>query len=200
MAFRTWTGGRPGTRRSTTVAATAVAIVLALATAAAAWLPLRSGDAPAPAPPSPTSLELETDAAGRDAPTIDPVWRCPVDGGRAEFRDDYGYRKPNGRIHRGVDLYALLGTPVVAPTSGEVEHSEGGPAGKQVILHTDGDRRYVFAHLSRFGADGDVAAGETIGYVGTSGNARGALSHLHFEIRAADGPVDPFPMLDEHCR
>lgn len=202
MSFRTWSAsdGRRSTARSAVVAGAALAVVVALATAALAWLPPGSGSPPqGDTPPIADHTEDATTAADRGDPDpIDLVWRCPIET-RAEFRDDYGYRKPNGRIHRGVDLYAPLGTPVVAPRPGRVERSEGGMAGKEVTLHTEGER-YVFAHLSRFGDDGEVEGGEEIGYVGTTGNARGATAHLHFEIRDEDGPTDPFPLLDEHCR
>lgn len=199
MSFRTWSANGRGrrTRRSTVVAGVALAALLALATAALAWFPVGSDPEPQQEPRPATSGADDGTADDSDDP-IDLVWLCPV-GGRAEFRDDYGYRKPSGRIHRGVDLYAPLGTPVVAPRPGRIERSEGSMAGKEVTLHTDG-RRYVFAHLSRFGEDGQVEAGEEIGYVGTTGNAEGATPHLHFEIRGEDGTSDPYPLLDEHCR
>lgn len=199
MSFRTWSARDRGrrTRRSTVVAGVALAAILALATAALAWFPAGSDPrSPEDAPPAASGADDST-ADESDDP-IDLVWLCPVQG-RAEFRDDYGYRKPGGRVHRGVDLYAPLGTPVVAPRPGRVERSEGGMAGKEVTLHAEG-RRFVFAHLSRFGEDGQVEAGEEIGYVGTTGNAEGATPHLHFEIRDRDGTSNPFPLLDEHCR
>lgn len=197
MAFRTWSAHRGRrTRRSTVVVGVALAALLALASAALAWFPFDSD--PEPQQEARPATSDEDDGTADDSDAIDLVWICPVRG-RAEFRDDYGYRKPSGRIHRGVDLYAPLGTPVVAPRPGRVERSEGGMAGKQVTLHAE-ERRYVFAHLSRFGEDGHVEAGEEIGYVGTTGNAEGATPHLHFEMRDEDGTSNPYPLLDEHCR
>lgn len=199
MAFRTWSANDRGrrARRSTVVAGVAVAALLALATAALAWFP--AGSAPEPQQEARPADPGVDDATAEDSDDpIDLLWFCPVRS-RAEFRDDYGYRKPSGRIHRGVDLYAPLGTPVVAPRPGSVERSEGGMAGRQVTLHADG-QRFVFAHLSRFGEDGQVEAGDEIGYIGTTGNAEGATPHLHFEIREGTGTSDPFPLLDEHCR
>lgn len=197
MSYPTWsaTGGRTR-RRWTTVAGLVALVVLAVAGAAFAWFPGPSEPGPGPdASPAATSSDAEPDTA---SPSRAALWHCPVDG-RTAFRDDFGYRKPSGRVHRGVDLYAARGTPVVAPQPGRVEQVTGGMAGKQVVLHGE-ERRYVFAHLDRFGEDGTVEAGDVVGYVGTSGNARGSRPHLHFEIRGPDGPVDPFPLLDEHCR
>lgn len=198
MSYRTWsaTGGRVRRRWTTVLGLVALAVV-AVAGAAFAWFPGPSSESePEPGrAPAPTSSEGATDTA---SPSRAPMWHCPVDG-RTAFRDDFGYRKPSGRVHRGVDLYAARGTPVVAPQPGRVEQATGGTAGKQVVLHGEG-RRYVFAHLDRFAEDGTVEAGDVVGYVGTSGNARGSRPHLHFEIRGPDGPVDPFPLLDEHCR
>ena len=60
-------------------------------------------------------------------------------------------------------------------------------------LSHPGGKETRYAHMSRF-ADGlvvgkQVAAGELIGYVGTTGNSTGP--HLHFEVRVGDAPVDP---------
>ena len=62
------------------------------------------------------------------------------------------------------------------------------------ITHAD-ERTTLYAHLSKvLVSSGDsVSAGETIGYVGDTGNADGA--HLHFEVRQSGQTVDPRPFI-----
>jgi peptidoglycan LD-endopeptidase LytH len=126
-------------------------------------------------------------------------WRCPVPG--AGFVDDYGYVKPNGHVHHGVDLYAGRGTPVVAPVSGVVSAFPNRLGGKAVHLSGNDGNRYYGAHLDRYGRTGWVKAGTVIGYVGNSGDAVGGPAHLHFEVRPGGGaPVSPYPLLATACR
>jgi murein DD-endopeptidase MepM/ murein hydrolase activator NlpD len=116
----------------------------------------------------------------------------------------FGAGRP-GHAHRGQDIMAAAGTPVVAPRAGFVSwrayQAEG--AGHYLVIRGDDARDYVFMHLQ----DGSivvekgqaVAAGGELGAVGATGRAAGA--HLHFEIWPggwyADGsePIDPLPDL-----
>lgn len=142
--------------------------------------------------PAPTATALAV-----EVPDDLSLWRCPVRG-RPEFRHDFGV--VNGEYHRGIDLYAYRGTPVLAPVDGTVEHLEGSVGGRQFVLHGDDGRTYIGSHLERLGAEGRVLAGDVVGAVGTSGNAVGSSPHLHFEVHEDGEPIDPFPLLDEHCR
>ncbi len=136
--------------------------------------------------------------AAQNAVAPTPIAACPVPG--AQFSNDYGYPRPGGRFHDGVDLFAPTGTPVLAPVSGWVQHLTGPLGGNQFILRGDDGHRYAGSHLSAFGAAGQVTAGTVIGYVGDTGNALGARSHLHFDIRPGGGPsVNPFAVLDAAC-
>ena len=116
------------------------------------------------------------------------------------FISDFGIRKPSGRFHNGVDLYASRGTPVVAPVTGHVEQLTGVRAGIQFTLAGVDGHTYIGTHLDAFGASGQVRAGEVIGTVGSSGNARGTPPHLHFEIHLhGTRLVDPHPTLLSAC-
>ena len=124
--------------------------------------------------------------------------RCPIDGAR--FMNDFGFPRSGGRFHDGNDLFAPIGTPIHAPVSGRLEQIVGRLGGRQFRLWGSDGSVYIGSHLSRFGAAGRVAAGEVIGYVGTTGNAVGGPPHLHFEIRPDNGPsVNPYPTLRTVC-
>ncbi len=121
-------------------------------------------------------------------------WICPV--GPASFFNDWGFPRAGGRYHEGNDLFISRGTPVVAPVSGTVEYIVGSIGGNQFFLHGDDGARYLGSHMDGFnGKDRKVTAGEVLGYVGTSGNARGTSPHLHFGIYLNGNAVNPYPTL-----
>lgn len=122
---------------------------------------------------------------------------CPVPG--ATFFNDWGFPRSGGRSHAGTDLFAPRGTPVRAPAGGQVAIATGNLGGKQFRLTTSSGVRYFGSHLDAFGATGQVGAGDVIGYVGDSGNARGSRPHLHFEVHPSGSAVNPFPLLHGSC-
>ena len=140
--------------------------------------------------------KLEVPATGTSTPSS--TFTCPVPGSR--FVNDYGYIKPDGRFHQGIDLFAKRGTQVRAPVSGRVEAVNGTLGGLQFWLHGDDGNLYIGTHLSAFGLVGQVPAGAVIGAVGDSGNALGAPPHLHFEILVNGKATNPYPKLAQSCR
>jgi murein DD-endopeptidase MepM/ murein hydrolase activator NlpD len=125
----------------------------------------------------------------------------PVNGlyfpvaGPCSFTNDWGAPRSVGRTHKGCDIMADYGTPAVAITSGNVVQRSGGNAGNYVFLYGDNGHLYYYMHLQDYGASGRVGAGEVIGYVGDTGNARGC-PHLHFEWHPGGGvAVNPYPLL-----
>jgi LysM repeat protein len=122
---------------------------------------------------------------------------CPVPG--ATFFNDWGFPRSGGRSHAGTDLFAARGTPVRAPASGRVDIANGAIGGKQFRLTTTAGVLYFGSHLDDFGATGQVSAGDVIGYVGDTGNARGSRPHLHFEVHPSGSAVNPFPLLYSSC-
>ena len=124
---------------------------------------------------------------------------CPVDGG-VRFVNDFGYIKPDGSRHDGVDLFADRGTPVVAPVSGLMSRYPNPSGGKAFEFYGDDGVRYYGAHLDRYGEDGYVEAGTVIGYVGNTGDAVGTSPHLHFEMHPGNGlSMSPYPSLSSAC-
>ena len=125
------------------------------------------------------------------------TWVCPVQG--AQLKNDWGFPRGGGtRYHEGNDLFVTRGAPVQAPVAGTVTYKTGTIGGKQFTLDGVDGIRYIGTHMDAFGREGTVAAGDVIGYVGTSGNAVGTSPHLHFGMYLDGTPVNPYPTLHAH--
>lgn len=115
----------------------------------------------------------------------------------AGVRSGFGASRDAGRReHQGVDIFAPRGTPVVAAVAGRVSRvGTTGLGGNVIWLREDRyDRRLYYAHLDRHAVFEDtwVEVGDTLGFVGNTGNARTTPPHLHFGIYMRGvGPVDP---------
>lgn len=108
-----------------------------------------------------------------------------------------GYGPRWGRMHRGIDLAAPTGTPIVAAAPGRVAYAgwnEGGYGYLVEIDHPDGSKTR-YAHNSRIlvKVGDDVNQGQLISEVGSTGNSTGP--HLHFEIHTGKGAINPLAML-----
>lgn len=119
--------------------------------------------------------------------TADQVMRWPA---RGRLTSGYGPRW--GRMHRGLDIAAPVGTPIRAAQDGRVSFvgSKGG-YGLTVEIRHAGRRRTRYAHQSEVTVErGDrVRRGETIGRIGMTGSSTGP--HLHFELAVAGVDQDP---------
>ncbi|HET9259306.1 MAG TPA: peptidoglycan DD-metalloendopeptidase family protein [Acidimicrobiia bacterium] len=128
---------------------------------------------------------------------------CPV-AGAVSFSDSWGAPRSGGRAHRGVDMIAARGTPIVAIFSGRIQRfSNSSLGGKSIYFVSDAGDMYYYAHLDDFadvGVGQAVAAGTVIGYNGSTGNAPSYLPHLHFEYHPGGrGAVNPYPLVKGLC-
>jgi len=132
------------------------------------------------------------------------TWIFPVAGDH-DFVDSFLAPRMVGtrsaHRHQGADIFAEMGTPVVAVERGLIGRvGEVSLGGRRVWLVGESGTNYYYAHLSRF-ADGlesgqFVEAGTVLGYVGDSGNAVGTPPHLHFQVHPDGGrAVNPHALL-----
>lgn len=117
---------------------------------------------------------------------LDDSWHAPRDGGT--------------RVHKGIDIFAPRGTEVVAVSDGIVSYiGDQRLGGHCVWLTTENGAAFYYAHLDRWAPElyegMEVQAGDLLGYVGNTGNAKYTPSHLHFAVNESDEMVNPFPIL-----
>lgn len=142
--------------------------------------------------------------ASRSTGTVRLVgnYACMV-GPNNAFRDTWGAPRSGGRRHKGVDVFAPMGSPSYAVTDGVVTRiSYSSLGGKQLYLRGNDGNQYYYAHMSGYASKaGDrVRAGEVIAYIGDTGNARGGSPHVHFELHPGGGaPVNPTPFTYRVC-
>lgn len=115
-----------------------------------------------------------------------------------------------GHLHQGTDVFADIGTPLYAVVNGEIEKTrpvESGLGGITVWLAGDDKNHYYYAHMNgiKHGIvpGKRVRAGDVIGWVGKTGNARTTPPHLHFEIHPGSRDstaVNPIPILSKYGR
>ncbi len=140
--------------------------------------------------------------------------KFPVLGG-APWSDTFGACRGTGcsRTHQGQDLFGPKMRPLVAAVSGTVDSIgynlslsghfvsiRGADGWRYLYIHVnndtpgtdDGRATHVQAFAPGIHEGARVQAGQTIAYLGDSGNAEGTSPHLHFEIRTPDNvPINP---------
>ena len=95
-------------------------------------------------------------------------------------------------------MAAPRGTPVLAVRGGVAEFKRSNLGGNAIWLVTPSGERFYYAHLDAWeGSSRSVAAGDVIGYVGSTGNAGG--NHLHFETRIGKTAINPYPLVQNAC-
>ena len=196
-------------------------------------------DRPKPPPPPPPPAQPSAEQLGEDAdarsgaasrrrsaharsspsPKHQPIlltagpYIFPVFG-QVSYSDSFGAFRADTGWHHGDDIFAQLGTPVLAVAKGVV-FSVGWNTlgGNRLWLADRQGNQFYYAHLSSYSPlavnGARVNAGDVLGFVGNTGDAITTPYHLHFEIhpvsllgKGYDGVVDPTPYLTswEHLR
>ncbi|MFZ9028665.1 MAG: peptidoglycan DD-metalloendopeptidase family protein [Crocinitomicaceae bacterium] len=134
----------------------------------------------------------------------DTIWVCVEDSTSDRFEipfdgvitSSFGWRK--GRNHNGTDIDLSTGDTVRAAWSGKIRYAQynNGGFGNLVIIRHENGLETFYAHLSKHLVvpNQEVKAGEPIGLGGNTGHSYG--SHLHFEVRFYDIPLDPEKVID----
>ena len=163
-----------------------------------------------PAPPTTTPPVLAPPAAALPADLAQRDLLLPVQGiRREELRDTFSETRSQNRVHEAIDIIAPRNTPVLAVDAGRIVKLFSSNLGGLTIYQFDPTETYCYyyAHLESYAPglkEGDqVARGQVIGYVGTSGNAGPDNPHLHFAIFKLNEQknwwqgeaINPYPIL-----
>ncbi|WP_207497248.1 M23 family metallopeptidase [Aridibaculum aurantiacum] len=113
-------------------------------------------------------------------------------------------RDGGARRHEGIDIFAARRTPLVAAADGVIGAVNENNLGGKVVWLRPLNRDYTlyYAHLDeQLVQPGQrVKAGDVIGLMGNTGNAKTTSPHLHFGIYAAGGAVDPLPFVNKNTK
>jgi peptidoglycan LD-endopeptidase LytH len=134
----------------------------------------------------------------------------PVAGAdMSKVEDSFYEPRDGGRTHRAIDILAPRGTPILAADDGKILRMSTSELGGISMYTVDPDARlvYYYAHMDRYNDSmspgREIVRGDTLGFVGTTGNAPKDLPHLHFQVmrwpadnKYWDGEaIDPFDAL-----
>jgi murein DD-endopeptidase MepM/ murein hydrolase activator NlpD len=158
-----------------------------------------------PEPAQPTGPRSTPRVPGGVAPRLTPRGYVFPVYGPSSWSDDFGVpsRIPSIGFHHGIDIFAPLGAPILAVNDGVVFSVGYIPiGGNRLWVRDEQGNQFYYAHLSGFSplaVNGrPVQAGDVLGYVGNTGDAKGGPFHLHFEMHPVgllrlgyDGVVDP---------
>jgi murein DD-endopeptidase MepM/ murein hydrolase activator NlpD len=142
-----------------------------------------------------TARHLLVPVAGADMSKVEDTFLDDRDGGE--------------RTHHALDILAPRGTPILSADDGRILRMSTNSLGGITMYTVDPLNRivYYYAHMDRYNdamtVGRTISRGDTLGFVGTTGNAPKDTPHLHFQIMRwpADGkywngePIDPFDLL-----
>lgn len=140
--------------------------------------------------------------AAQSGPTSARYLRVFPVVGDYSYSDDFGDPRGQG-AHQGNDIISKMGTQLVACVDGTITRltrTETGLGGLWIWIEDAAGNEYYYAHMESISpelkAGSRVTAGQTVGTMGMTGDARGTIPHLHFEIRPnGGGSINPFTEL-----
>ena len=164
-------------------------------------------------PLRPSTTALPADGAAPAASGTPPgKLMVPVEGmALASIKDSFDQPRGTERHHEALDIMAPKGAKVVAASDGKVAKLFTSKPGGLTVYQFDPSEKYAYyyAHLDRY-ADGlqegaTIKRGDTIGYVGVTGNSDPNAPHLHFAVFELTPekqwwkgtPVNPYPLLGQ---
>ena len=119
--------------------------------------------------------------------------------GSYSYENDFGDPRGQGP-HQGNDIIGSMGLQLVSCVDGTIlrlTRKETGLGGIWIWIVDGAGNEYYYAHMASIAPDlqpgSKVTAGQFVGTMGMTGDARGTIPHLHFEIRPnGGGSIDPF--------
>jgi murein DD-endopeptidase MepM/ murein hydrolase activator NlpD len=199
----------------------AIGLVASFATACARpvlYYPVPESESTSPGPAGTTSAATETHAPVASASDEFLLTRhivLPVAGAdMSKVEDSYSEPRDGGRVHRAIDILAPRGTPILSADDGKILRMTTNTLGGISMYTVDTENRlvYYYAHMDHYNdamsPGRAIVKGDTLGYVGTTGNAPKDTPHLHFQVMRwpADGkywngdPIDPYEALGGAAR
>jgi peptidoglycan LD-endopeptidase LytH len=185
-------------------------------TAALERSPIHSSSSPSATPTSEIS-PAASPSAGTNGAQSSPTTVIqtseliiPVAGVRADqLLDTFSAARGEGRVHDAIDIAAPKGTAVLAAAGGKILKLFQSKAGGTTIYQLSSDEKFIYyyAHLDSYAeglSEGRIVnQGETIAYVGDTGNVGAGNYHLHFSIAITSDPkrwwegvnINPYPLL-----
>lgn len=116
--------------------------------------------------------------------------------------DTWGGARSEGRSHEGIDIFAPRGTPIQSTTQGIISKvGDDRLGGRVVVVVGPGGAGHYYAHMEDYAnisTNDWINAGDVIGYVGNSGNAKSTPTHVHYGIYINGRAVNPYPLLQKY--
>lgn len=194
-----------------------IALVASTATACARpvlYYPVPEGTSPTPPPAGAPGSAPDGSATVASSSEVEYLSArhimLPVAGAdMSKVDDSFNEARDGGRMHRAIDILAPRGTPILSADDGKILRMTTNTLGGISMYTVDSESRlvYYYAHMDHYNdamsPGRAIAKGDTLGYVGTTGNAPKDTPHLHFQVMRwpADGkywngdPIDPYEAL-----